>query len=144
MPPSKGGAGIQTALSTILGSANEKQAIGIFETGGGDDEPTYPLLNKFRALGLNVAFPVIEIRHTPTENTYKLCEEAGTDLGQLVTRDKSIKQMKSLGADLDKALGRISGGLYIITAKKGDVKSAMLAFWVSQASFISLGVSIAV
>ncbi|NRB07906.1 MAG: flavin reductase [Richelia sp.] len=144
MPPSKGGAGIQTALSTILGSANEKQAIGIFETGGGDDEPTYPLLNKFRALGLNVAFPVIEIRHTPTENTYKLCEEAGTDLGQLVTRDKSIKQMKSLGADLDKALGRISGGLYIITAKKGDVKSAMLASWVSQASFKPLGVSIAV
>lgn len=52
--------------------------------------------------------------------------------------------MKSLEPNLDKALGRISGGLYIITAKKGNVKSAMLAFWVSQASFISLGVSIAV
>ncbi|MDJ0800507.1 MAG: diflavin flavoprotein [Calothrix sp. MO_167.B12] len=144
MSPSHGSANIQAALSTILGSANEKQAIGIFETGGGDDEPTYPLLNKFRALGLAVAFPVIEIRDTPTENIYKLCEEAGTDLGQLVTRDKSIKQMKSLGADLDKALGRISGGLYIITAKKGDVKSAMLASWVNQASFKPLGISIAV
>ena len=52
--------------------------------------------------------------------------------------------MKSLESNLDKALGRISGGLYIITAKKGNVKSAMLASWVSQASFISLGVSIAV
>ena len=52
--------------------------------------------------------------------------------------------MKSLDADLDKALGRLSGGLYIITAKKGEVKSAMLASWVSQASFKPLGVSIAV
>jgi flavorubredoxin/flavin reductase (DIM6/NTAB) family NADH-FMN oxidoreductase RutF len=144
MNPVSSNTSIQTALSTVLGSATEKQAIGIFETGGGDDEPTYPLLNKFRAAGLTVAFPVINIRETPTENTYKKCEEAGTDLGQLVTKEKSIKAMKSLGADLDKALGRISGGLYIITAKKGDVSSAMLASWVSQASFKPLGFSIAV
>ncbi|WP_071188209.1 diflavin flavoprotein [Trichormus sp. NMC-1] len=144
MSPATENPTIQAALSTVLGSAKEKQAIGIFETGGGDDEPTYPLLNQFRAAGLNVAFPVIEIRETPTENTFKKCEEAGTDLGQWVTRDKSIKAMKSLGADLDKALGRISGGLYIITAKKGDVSSAMLASWVSQASFKPLGFSIAV
>ncbi|AFY50358.1 putative flavoprotein [Nostoc sp. PCC 7524] len=144
MPPANGAANIQAALSTVLGSANEKQTIGIFETGGGDDEPTYPLLNKFRALGLHIGFPVIEVRDTPSETTYKLCEEAGTDLGQWLTRDRSIKAMKSLGADLDKALGRISGGLYIITAKKGEVASAMLASWVSQASFKPLGLSIAV
>lgn len=144
MPPVSDDATTQAALGTILGSVKEKQAIGLFETGGGDDEPTYPLLNKFRALGLNVAFPVIEIRETPTDNTYKLCEEAGTDLAQWVTRDKSIKAMKSLAADLDKALGRISGGLYIITAKKNDVQSAMLASWVSQASFKPLGFSVAV
>jgi flavorubredoxin/flavin reductase (DIM6/NTAB) family NADH-FMN oxidoreductase RutF len=134
----------QAAVSTILGAVHEKQTVGIFETGGGNDEPTYPLLNKFRALGLHVAFPVVEIRDTPNENTFKKCEEAGTDLGQWVTRDRSIKAMKSLGADLDKALGRISGGLYIITAKKGDVASAMLASWVAQASFKPLGFSIAV
>jgi flavin reductase (DIM6/NTAB) family NADH-FMN oxidoreductase RutF len=52
--------------------------------------------------------------------------------------------MKSLDNELDKALGRISGGLYIITAQKGDVSGAMLASWVSQASFQPLGVSIAV
>ncbi|QNP30215.1 diflavin flavoprotein [Cylindrospermopsis curvispora] len=144
MSPVSSSLSVQAALGTVLGSASEKQAIGIFETGGGDDEPTYPLLNKFRAAGLMIGFPVIEIRETPTENTYKKCEEAGTDLGQLVTKEKSIKTMKSLGADLDKALGRISGGLYIITAKKGGVSSAMLASWVSQASFKPLGFSIAV
>ncbi|NLQ03905.1 diflavin flavoprotein [Cylindrospermopsis raciborskii] len=144
MSPVSGSSSMQAAVGTVLGSATEKQAIGIFETGGGDDEPTYPLLNKFRSGGLMIGFPVIEIRETPTENTYKKCEEAGTDLGQLVTKEKSIKAMKSLGADLDKALGRISGGLYIITAKKGDISSAMLASWVSQASFKPLGFSIAV
>ncbi len=135
---------LQTALSTILGSVNGKQAVGLFETGGGDDEPIDPVLTKFRELGLKPAFGAIKIKETPTENTYKQCEEAGTDLGQWLTRDKSIKQMKSLDADLDKALGRLSGGLYIITAQKGDVKSAMLASWVNQASFKPLGLTIAV
>ncbi|MCC5607325.1 diflavin flavoprotein [Nostoc sp. CHAB 5834] len=144
LPPASGAASIQAALSTVLGSAKEKQAIGVFETGGGDDEPIDPLVSKFRNLGLTTVFPAIRIKETPTENTYKLCEEAGTDLAQWVTRDRSIKAMKSLGADLDKALGRISGGLYIITAKKGDVSSAMLASWVAQASFKPLGFSIAV
>ncbi|MEH2236775.1 diflavin flavoprotein [Nostoc sp.] len=144
LPPASGAASIQSALSTVLGSAKEKQAIGVFETGGGDDEPIDPLVSKFRNLGLTTVFPAIRIKQTPTENTYKLCEEAGTDLAQWVTRDRSIKVMKSLGADLDKALGRLSGGLYIITAKKGDVSSAMLASWVNQASFKPLGFSIAV
>jgi len=144
LPPASAAASIQAALSTVLGSAKEKQAIGVFETGGGDDEPIDPLLSKFRNLGLTTVFPAIRIKQIPTENTYKLCEEAGTDLAQWVTRDRSIKAMKSLGADLDKALGRLSGGLYIITAKKGDVSSAMLASWVNQASFKPLGFSIAV
>jgi len=144
MIPSNSNAQTQTALSTVLGAAKEKQAIGIFETGSGEDEPTYPLLNQFRAIGLHMAFPVIEIRETPTENIYQKCEEAGTDLGQWLTRDRSIKAMKSLDADVDRALGRLSGGLYIITAKKGDVSSAMLASWIVQASFKPLGFSIAV
>ncbi|MBP5972812.1 flavin reductase [Brasilonema sp. CT11] len=144
MPPASGAANIQSAISTILGSVHEKQGVGIFESGGGDDEPIDPLLSKFRNLGLIPAFPGIRIKQTPTENTYKQCEESGTDIAQWVTRDRSVKQMKSLGADVDKALGRISGGLYIITAKKGDVSSAMLASWVSQASFKPIGISIAV
>ncbi len=143
MPPSSDKK-LQTAFSTILGSVHDKQAVGLFETGGGDDEPIDPVLTKFRELGLKPAFGAIKIKETPTENTYKQCEEAGTDLGQLLNRAKSIKNMKSLDADMDKALGRLSGGLYIITAQQGDVKSAMLASWVNQASFKPLGLTIAV
>jgi flavin reductase (DIM6/NTAB) family NADH-FMN oxidoreductase RutF len=145
-PPSTGPAGAiaETAINTILAAANNKQSIGLCESGGGDDLSIYPMRNKFKELGLKEAFPNILIKETPTEATYQLCDEAGTDLGQWLTRDKAVKQMKSLDSDLDKALGRISGGLYIITAKKGEVSGAMLASWVMQASFKPLGLTIAV
>ena len=143
LPPTSS-ATAAAAVGTVLAAANSKQAIGIFESYGGDDEPIDSLLRQFRDLGVKEAFPAIRVKDTPSEATYQLCEEAGTDMGQWLTRDRSIKNMKSLDADLDKALGRISGGLYIITAKRGDVKSAMLASWVTQASFKPLGLTIAV
>lgn len=144
MPPQSESAATQAALSTILAAANSKQAFGLFETGGGDDESVYPLRNRFQEAGLTEGFAPILIKETPHEATYQLCDEAGTDLGQWLTRDRSIKQMKSLNNDLDKALGRLSGGLYIITAKKGEASSAMLASWVAQASLKPLGITIAV
>ncbi|MGV2829425.1 diflavin flavoprotein [Myxosarcina sp. GI1(2024)] len=135
---------ITANLGTVLAAAKEKQAIGMFESYGDDDEPIDPLLTKFRDVGLKQAFPSIRVKDTPNEAIYQLCEESGTDLGQLLTRDKLVKQMKSLDSDLDKAMGRLSGGLYIITATKGDISSAMLASWVSQASFNPPGLTIAV
>ena len=145
-PPSSGtaAANAEAAINTILVAANNKQSFGLCESGGGDDASIYPLRNKFKELGLKEAFPNILIKETPTEAIYQLCDEAGTDLGQWLTRDKAVKQMKSLDSDLDKALGRISGGLYIITAQKGEVSGAMLASWVTQASFKPLGLTIAV
>jgi len=145
-PPSSGtaAANAEAAINTILVAANTKQSFGLCESGGGDDVSIYPLRNKFKELGLKEAFPNILIKETPTEASYQLCDEAGTDLGQWLTRDKAVKQMKSLDSDLDKALGRISGGLYIITAQKADVSGAMLASWVTQASFKPLGLTIAV
>ena len=145
-PPSSGtaAANAEAAINTILVAANNKQSFGLCESGGGDDVSIYPLRNKFKELGLKEAFPNILIKETPTKAIYQLCDEAGTDLGQWLTRDKAVKQMKSLDSDLDKALGRISGGLYIITAQKGDVSGAMLASWVTQASFKPLGLTIAV
>ena len=146
MPPSNGKKKEDVAanLGTVLAAANEKQLIGVFESYGDDDEPIDPMLTKFREAGLKPAFPAIKIKDTPTEADYQLCEESGTDLGQLLTRKELVKKMKSLDSDLDKAIGRLSGGLYIITATKGDVSSAMLASWVSQASFEPLGLTIAV
>ncbi|MFM2380023.1 MAG: hypothetical protein RLZZ143_2603 [Cyanobacteriota bacterium] len=131
-------------LGTILASVNPKQYLGMFESQGGDDEPILPLFNKFREVGLTKAFDPIRSAETPNESLYQRCEEAGTDMGQLLTQEVKVKQRKSLDTDLDKAIGRISGGLYIITTKKGDRSGAMVASWVTQASFDPPGFTVAV
>ncbi|MCA2507376.1 MAG: diflavin flavoprotein [Microcystis sp. M54BS1] len=131
-------------LGTILASVNPKQYIGMFESQGGDDESILPLFNKFLEVGLTKAFDPIRSSETPNESLYQRCEEAGTDMGQLLTQEVKIKQRKSLDTDLDKAIGRISSGLYIITTKKGDRSGAMVASWVTQASFDPPGFTVAV
>ncbi|MEM9512628.1 MAG: diflavin flavoprotein [Cyanobacteria bacterium P01_E01_bin.48] len=145
-PPTsgRGAEASQAGLSNVLAAVNGKQFIGIVESYGGDDEPIDPLLNKFVDLGLTPGFKAIRVKDTPTEATYQLCEESGTDMGQELNHSQKTRKKKSDDNSLEKALGRISSGLYIITAKKGEITSAMLASWVNQASFQPLGVSIAV
>jgi len=146
MPPVTGEFAPHTraVVGTILGSVQAKQRVGLFESGGGEDESIHVLAAKFRDLGLETAFPHLRWTGQPTPATYQRAEEAGTDLGQWVNRDRTIQQMKALDNDLDRALGRLSGGLYIITAKQGERSGAMLASWVAQASFQPLGLTIAV
>jgi len=131
-------------LSTILAAAHSKQSIGLFESGGGEDEPIYPLRNQFQEIGLIEAFPPILVKEAPSQSIEQMCDEAGIDLGQWVTRDRTVKQMKSLDSHLDRALGRLSNGLYVLTAKKGEISSAMIATWVMQASLDPMGVAISV
>ena len=130
-------------LSTIIAAAHSKQSIGLFESGGGEDEPVYPLRNKFQEIGLIEAFEPILVKESPNRVTEQICEEAGI-VGQWLTRDRSVKQIKTIDNSLQKALGRISNGLYIITATKGEIESAMVASWVMQASLTPLGIAIAV
>ncbi|MBD2448190.1 flavin reductase [Nostoc sp. FACHB-152] len=143
MPPSTSVAA-QAGISSLISVAKDKQFFGLFECFGGDDEPVDTLRRKFLDSGVKEAFPAIRIKQAPTASTYQLCTEAGTDLGQAVTRERNIKQIKALDVNMEKALGRISNGLYIVTTKKGDISSAMLASWVSQASLQPLGFTIAV
>ncbi|MBE9138380.1 diflavin flavoprotein [Nodosilinea sp. LEGE 07088] len=146
MPPASGVGAQETqaTLGTILAAVHGKQTIGLYESYGGDDEPIDPLANKFQDLELIPAFAPMRIKDTPGEGVYQACEEAGTDLGQGLAQVGKLKKLKSLDADLEKALGRISSGLYIITARKGELSSAMLASWVAQASFQPLGFTVAV
>ena len=134
----------QAGISSLLAVAKNKQVVGLFECYGGDDEPIDTLRRKFIDLGIKEAFPAIRIKEIPNEATYQICTEAGTDLGQKVVRERNIKQIKSLDVNMEKALGRISSGLYIVTAKKGEISGAMMASWVAQASFQPLGFTISV
>ena len=82
---------------------------------------------------------------------YKAAKESG-DEKKLKKHTKIAldltKKKKELEKDLDKALGRLSGGLYVVTAIKGEGaskrSSAMVASWISQASFEPPGITVAV
>ncbi len=146
--PNKADAELQGNIGTLLAALKQKQWIAVYDAYGGNDEPIDAVANQLRRLGQKEAFLPLRVLEIPNENTYQRFEEAGTDLGQLLNQKKVIATMKSLDSDLDKALGRISGGLYIVTASQGEGKqkrrSAMVASWVSQASFSPPGLTVAV
>ena len=146
--PAKADADLQSSIGTLLAALNGKQLVGVYDAFGGDDEPIDSVAGQLRSHGQKEAFSPLRIRQLPQGGDYQRCEESGTDLGQLLTRDKTIAAMKSLDGDLDKALGRLSGGLYVVTASQGEGdslrRSAMVASWVSQASFTPPGITVAV
>ena len=146
--PANPDADLQSSIGTLLAALHGKQWVGVYDAFGGDDEPIDAVANQLRSQGQKEAFSPLRIRQLPTGADYQRCEESGTDLGQLLTREKTIAAMKSLDGDLDKALGRLSGGLYVVTASQGEGeslrRSAMVASWVSQASFSPPGLTVAV
>jgi flavin reductase (DIM6/NTAB) family NADH-FMN oxidoreductase RutF len=146
--PAAPDADLQKAIGTLLAALHPKQWVGCYDAFGGNDEPIDTLAGQLRNLGQKWAFEPLRIRQVPSGADYQRCEEAGTDLGQLLTREKTIAAMKALDGDLDKALGRLSGGLYIVTARQNDAagsrSGAMVASWVSQASFEPPGLTVAV
>jgi flavorubredoxin/flavin reductase (DIM6/NTAB) family NADH-FMN oxidoreductase RutF len=142
--PAGADADLQASIGTLLAALSPKQWVAVYDAYGGNDEPIDTVAAQLRSLGQKEAFEPLRIRQVPDGNDYQRCEEAGTDLGQLLTRAKAIAAMKALDGDLDKALGRLSGGLYVVTARQEERASAMVASWVSQASFNPPGISVAV
>jgi flavorubredoxin/flavin reductase (DIM6/NTAB) family NADH-FMN oxidoreductase RutF len=147
--PASANADLQASIGTLLAALKPKQWVACYDAFGGNDEPIDTVAGQLRGLGQKSAFEPLRIRQAPQTGDYQRCEEAGTDLGQLLTKAKTIAAMKALDGDLDKALGRLSGGLYVVTARQSDGEGgtrsgAMVASWVSQASFEPPGITVAV
>ncbi|MFN5195183.1 MAG: diflavin flavoprotein [Cyanobacteriota bacterium] len=147
--PASADAELQASVGTLLAALRPKQWVACYDAFGGNDEPIDTVAAQLRALGQKSAFDPLRVRQVPQTGDYQRCEEAGTDLGQLLTKERTIAAIKSLDADLDKALGRLSGGLYVVTARQNDGdggsrSGAMVASWVSQASFEPPGITVAV
>jgi flavorubredoxin/flavin reductase (DIM6/NTAB) family NADH-FMN oxidoreductase RutF len=140
---------IQTALGITLANAEKSQLCGVFGSFGWSGEAIDLLENKFRDAGYRFGFETIRVKFKPTEQTLKLCEEAGTDFAQTLKKAQRSRQPKasvseSQSARTEQALGRIVGSLCIVTTSQGEVKGAMLASWVAQATFTPPGLTIAV
>lgn len=144
---------IQTALGVVLNNTNpQEQMAAVFGSYGWSGEAIDMLEQKFRDAGYRFGFDPIRVKFKPTDEIVKYCEEAGTDFAQaLKRRQKRREQQSTKGATLgseaartEQAVGRVVGSLCVVTTTKGDLNSAMLASWVSQASFQPPGFTVAV
>ena len=140
---------IQTALGVILSTAEKTKLAGVFGSFGWSGEAIDLLETKLKDAGYKIGFEPIRVKFKPTEVTLKECEETGTDFAQAVKKAKkaSIPKATVIEAKADRveqAVGRIVGSMTIVTTQQGDLSGAMLASWVSQATFNPPGLTIAV
>ncbi|MEO1430737.1 MAG: diflavin flavoprotein [Cyanobacteria bacterium J06633_8] len=135
---------IQTALGIILSTAAKSKPAGVFGSFGWSGEAVDILESKLKDAGFRFGFEPIRVKFKPNEKTLQMCEEAGVDFAQALKKAKKVKAPAQPSTSVEQAVGRIIGSLCVVTAKQGDVSSAMLASWVSQASFNPPGLTIAV
>ena len=142
---------IQSALGIVLANAAKTQLAGVFGSFGWSGEAVDLLENKFRNAGYKFGFDPIRVKFTPTDAVLKTCEEAGTDFAQALKKAKrdrkKVRQTQGIDSDIDrtaKAVGRLVGSMCIVTTKREEVSGAMLASWVSQATFNPPGLTVAV
>ncbi|MDB9525375.1 diflavin flavoprotein [Oscillatoria sp. CS-180] len=135
---------IQTALGIILSTAAKTQVAGVFGSFGWSGEAIDLLENKLKDGGYSLAFDPIRVKFKPTESTLQYCEEVGTDFAQALKKVKRAKAPRTPASSVEQAVGRLVGSLCVATTRKGDATSAMLASWVSQATFNPPGFTVAV
>ncbi len=141
---------IQTALGIVLANTDKTKLAGVFGSFGWSGEAIDILESKFRNAGYSFGFEPIRVKFKPTDATLKTCEEAGTDFAQALKKAQRARKPKkttsgtSEGARTEQALGRIVGSLCVVTTKQEELKGAMLASWVSQATFNPPGLTVAV
>jgi flavorubredoxin/flavin reductase (DIM6/NTAB) family NADH-FMN oxidoreductase RutF len=135
---------IQTALGIVLSTATNKKLAGVFGSFGWSGEAIDLIEGKLRDAGYRFGFETLRVKFKPTDVTLKLCEEAGTDFAQALKKAKKVRAPQQTATTVEQAVGRIVGSLCVVTAKQGDISSAMLADWVSQATFNPPGLTVAV
>ncbi len=146
---------IVSALGTLLSEADRTKPVGVFGSFGWSGEAIDLLENKLRDGGFRFAFETIRVKFSPDGPTLLRLEETGTALGrELLGRQSRQKRIAAGGLSESRsnpavlALGRVVGSLCVLTTRKGEgeggLGGAMVASWVSQASFSPPGFTVAV
>lgn len=140
---------VQTALGTVLSNASKSKLAGVFGSYGWSGEAVDEIESKLQDAGFRFGFDTIRVKFKPTDATLQVCEESGTDFAQSLkkTRKTRVPRQPVSDSQIDRteqAVGRVVGSLCVVTAKREEVSSAMLASWVAQASFNPPGLTIAV
>lgn len=137
---------IQTALGIILANAAKSKLVGVFGSFGWSGEAIDLLETKLLDGGYSLGMETIRVKFAPTPAILQQCTEAGTDFAQKLRQEKrrSAPRPAATSDRTSQAVGRIVGSLCVVTTRQDDVTSAMLASWVSQATFNPPGLTVAV
>lgn len=140
---------IQTALGVVLSTASKNKLAGVFGSYGWSGEAVDLVADKLRDSGYKLGFEPLRVKFKPSGAILQLCEEIGTDFAQALKKSQRLRAPRQgatagQGDRTAQALGRVVGSLCVMSARRGDVTSAMLASWVSQATFSPPGLTIAV
>ncbi|MCP9887592.1 diflavin flavoprotein [Cyanobium sp. ATX 6A2] len=147
---------IVSALGTVLAEGDRAKPVGVFGSFGWSGEALDLLESKLRNGGFALAFEPIKVKFSPDAARLKAIEETGTALGrQLRAAQRRGERRGSKGGLREsrsepaiQALGRVLGSLCVLTTVKGSgeahLSGAMVASWVSQASFTPPGFTVAV
>ena len=147
---------IVSALGTVLAEGDRNKPVGVFGSFGWSGEALDLLESKLRDGGFRFAFEPIKVKFSPDAATIKAIEETGTALGRSLRAEQRRQERRSAAGGLQEsrsepaiqALGRVVGSLCVLTTIKGSadnrLSGAMVASWVSQASFTPPGFTVAV
>ncbi|MEB3265652.1 MAG: diflavin flavoprotein [Cyanobacteriota bacterium] len=147
---------IVAALGTVLAEADRRLPVGVFGSFGWSGEAIDLLESKLRDGGFQQAFAPIRVRFSPDLASLRTIEETGTALGRRLQAERRRSQLRQPTGGLREsrtnpaiqALGRVVGALCVLTARRGSgaeaSRGAMVASWVSQASFTPPGFTVAV
>ncbi|MEM7554282.1 MAG: diflavin flavoprotein [Cyanobacteria bacterium P01_A01_bin.84] len=135
---------VQTALGIVLSTATKSQLTGVFGSFGWSGEAVDLIEGKLKDAGYKFGFDPIRVKFKPDGATLQMCEETGTDFAQALKKTKKVRTTTQPATSVEQAVGRILGSLCVVTVEQEEVSSAMLASWVSQASFDPPGLTIAV
>ncbi len=140
---------IQTALGIVLNTVSKDKLAGVFGSFGWSGEAIDFLESRLKDAGYKFGFAPIRVKFKPDDMMIQACKETGIDFAQTLIKSKKLRAPKPSGSGSGsdrtaQAVGRVVGSLCVMSAKRGDVTSAMLASWVSQATFNPPGVTVAV
>jgi flavorubredoxin/flavin reductase (DIM6/NTAB) family NADH-FMN oxidoreductase RutF len=145
---------IQTALGIVLSTVPRDRLAGVFGSFGWSGEAIDLLESKLKDGGYRFGFETMRVKFQPTAAILKTSEEAGTDFAQKLKKEKKRAERQAAGGSsslassqfdaIEQAVGRILGALCVLTTQKGDLRSAMLASWISQATFSPPGLTVAI
>ena len=146
---------IVSALGTVLAEGDRGKPVGVFGSFGWSGEALDLLEAKLRDGGFRFAFEPIKVKFSPDPARIQAIEETGTALGRQLQAEQRRSERRAVGGLQEsrsepaiQALGRVVGSLCVLTTVRGEgegrLSSAMVASWVSQASFSPPGLTVAV